>query len=162
MPDHVHILLDVDPCTPQSESETMWRGSADARSASKGCLTPPALYLSTKLPSPPTWSVPTVRARAENALLGSLLTDRGGGRDVGHFRRTFTGVKVVDRRYSRHKTPFAPFPISRSCGRNTDDLSAPLAPQTKRPPASQPGVLPLRLGLQDQYRKLRWMRNITL
>src|SRR5215831_12778159 len=64
-------------CAPQSESEPTWRGSADAGSASKGCLTPLALYLSMKLPSPPTWSVPTVGARAGNALLARFQWDIG-------------------------------------------------------------------------------------
>jgi transposase len=46
-------------------------------SASKGCLTPLALYLSMKLLSPPTWSVPTVGARAGNALLARFQWDIG-------------------------------------------------------------------------------------
>lgn len=71
------ITVKKKACAPQSETETTWRGSADAGSASKGCLTPLALYLSTKLPSPPTWSVPTVGARAGNALLARFQWDIG-------------------------------------------------------------------------------------
>jgi hypothetical protein len=40
------------------------------------CLTPLAWYLSTKLPSPPTWSVPMVGARAGNALLAEVPMGR--------------------------------------------------------------------------------------
>src|SRR5262252_1279017 len=71
------ITIKKKACAPQSETEKTWRGSADVGSASKGCLTPLALYLSMKLPSPPTWSVPTAGARAGNALLARFQWDIG-------------------------------------------------------------------------------------
>src|SRR5499427_10619349 len=43
----------------------------------RGCLTPLVLYLSMKLPSPPTWSVPMVGAHAENALSARFRWDTG-------------------------------------------------------------------------------------
>ena len=57
-------------CGQQSASAPTWLGRADAGSASKACLTPPALYLSTKLQSPPRWCVPTVGTRADSAWSG--------------------------------------------------------------------------------------------
>src|SRR5882757_6446499 len=57
-------------CGQRSASEPTWLGRADAGSASKACLTPPALYFSTRLQSPPTWYVSTVGTRAESAWLG--------------------------------------------------------------------------------------------
>jgi hypothetical protein len=46
-----------------------WLGRGDAGSASKGCLTPSILYLSTKLQSAPTWCDPTAGTHAANAWL---------------------------------------------------------------------------------------------
>ena len=54
-------------CGPPSGSEPTWFGRADAGFASKGCLTPPISYSSTKLPLPPTWSASTVGASVESA-----------------------------------------------------------------------------------------------
>ena len=71
------ITIKKKACAPKSESAPTWHGRADAGSASKGCLTPLALYLSTKPPSPPIWSVPTVGARAVNALLARFRWDTG-------------------------------------------------------------------------------------
>ena len=71
------ITIKKKACAPQSESEPTWLGRADGGSASKGCLTPLALYLSMKLPSPPTWFVPMVGAHAENALSARFQWDTG-------------------------------------------------------------------------------------
>jgi hypothetical protein len=65
----VAVLRLKKACTLQSESEPTRRGRVDAGSASKGCLTLLALYLSTKLPSSPTWSVPTVGNRRGERLI---------------------------------------------------------------------------------------------
>src|SRR5262245_27433503 len=54
-------------CERKSGSEPTWLGRAVAGCASKGCLTPRTLCLSTKLQSPPTWCGSTVGARAGSA-----------------------------------------------------------------------------------------------
>jgi hypothetical protein len=53
------------------------RGARRGGSASKGCLTPLALYLLTKLPSLRTWPVPTVGAHAGNASLAMFRWGTG-------------------------------------------------------------------------------------
>ena len=64
-------------CRRQNESGPTWLARADAGSASKACLTPPALCLSTKLQLPPTWCAPMVGTRAGSAWLAKFRWDTG-------------------------------------------------------------------------------------
>jgi hypothetical protein len=78
-------------CASQGQSVPTWLGRAAAGSASKDCLTPLALYLSTKLPSLGIWSAPTVGANAENA---SLAMFRWGTWNLGVDRLSVWPVAV--------------------------------------------------------------------
>src|SRR5262252_3674092 len=108
------ITIKKKACAPQSETEKTWRGSADVGSASKGCLTPLALYLSMKLPSPSQRLEPargTPYWRGSNGTLGNadihrwLPQNRYRGPDADQGSYEWRSIPRLYRTMSRPYSP---------------------------------------------------------